>query len=171
MARSYEYFKKEIKEYIKERFNKNCTILDVGAGEGTYYNLLGDFYKNIDAIEVYKPNIKKYELEKKYREVYNINIKDAKYPKYDVIIFGDIIEHLTSKEAYTVLKTAYNNAEELIVAVPYKCKQGIVDKNKYEIHIQDDLTPELMLKRYPMLKLLYKNDIYGYYIKNEEWDG
>lgn len=171
MASSYKYYKEEIKQYLKSKYTENCTILDVGAGEGTYYNLLHDSYKNIDAVEVFKPNIDNYKLESKYREVYNIDICNFKYSKYDIIIFGDIIEHLKVKDAQKVLKFAYNMCNEMIVAVPYMCKQGICEKNKYEIHIQDDLTNELMLKRYPMLKLLYKNDEYGYYVKNGDWDG
>ena len=36
--------------------------------------------------------------------------------------------------------------------------------NHYQIHLQPDLTPELMLQRYPSLKLLIGNKRYGYYI-------
>lgn len=169
MATSYEFYKKDIKKYLEERFDENATILDVGAGCGTYYNLLHDYYKNIDAVEVFKPNIENYELEKKYREVYNINIKDFKYCDYDIIIFGDIIEHLTVKDAQKVLKYAYKHCLEMIVAVPYMCEQGIAEDNIYEIHKQPDLTPENMIERYPMLKLLYSNDLYGYYVKDESY--
>lgn len=168
-ATSYEFYKDGIKEYLKGKFCENATILDVGAGCGTYYNLLHDYYKNIDAVEIFKPNIDNYELEKKYREIYNTNIKDFKYCDYDIIIFGDIIEHLTVKDAQKVLKYAYNHCVEMIVAVPYMCEQGEFAGNKYEIHKQDDLTQENMLERYPMLKLLYANDLYGYYVKGDSY--
>ena len=55
----------------------------------------------------------------------------------------------------------------MIVAVPYQYKQGIVDDNEYEIHKQDDLTNEIFLERYPFMRLLIGNDIYGYYIKGD----
>lgn len=168
-ATSYSLYKDKVKEYLKSKFGENSTILDVGAGSGTYYNVLGDFYKNMDAVEIFKPNIDNYQLEKKYREVYNGNIKDFKYCDYDIIIFGDMIEHLTIKDAQKVLKYAYNHCQEMIVAVPYMCEQGEYGGNKYEIHKQDDLTKENMLKRYPMLKLLYSDDIYGYYVKDENY--
>lgn len=169
-ATSYPLYKDKVKEYLKSKFGENSTILDVGAGSGTYYNVLGDFYKNMDAVEIFKPNIDNYQLKERYREVYNINIKNFKYCDYDIIIFGDIIEHLTIKDAQKVLKYAYNHCQEMIVAVPYMCEQGEYGGNKYEIHKQDDLTPELVLKRYPMLKLLYKNDLYGYYVKEEKYE-
>lgn len=167
MAKSYETYKNEITEYLKKKYKNNSTILDVGCGEGTYYNYLHDFFTRIDGVEIYKPNIDKYELESKYRKIYNANIKDFKYSSYDIIIFGDIIEHLEVEEAQEVLKYAYPRCKELIVAVPYLYKQGIVDNNIYEIHKQDDLTPEIMKERYPYLKLLYGNEEYGYYVKED----
>lgn len=168
-ATSYEIYKDQVAEYLKSKFGKNETILDVGAGCGTYWNLIGNFYKNMDAVEVFKPNIENYELEKKYREVYNINIKNFKYSDYDVIIFGDVIEHLTVKEAQKVLKYAYNHCREMIVAVPYMCEQDEVAGNKYEIHKQDDLTQENVLERYPMIKPLYTCGLYGYYVKDVDY--
>ena len=40
-----------------------------------------------------------------------------------------------------------------------------INENKYEIHLQSDLTPEIMSERYPKLELLIGNEKYGYYIK------
>ncbi len=165
MATSYGYFKEEVSKYLKDKFNPNSTILDVGAGEGTYHRYLSDYFKNIDAVEVFKPNIINFGLENKYKRVYNANIIDFKYDRYNIIIFGDIIEHLEVNEAKKVLEYASDRCDEMIVAVPYMNKQGIEEDNIYEIHRQDDLTPKNVLERYPMLKLLYKNDKYGYYIK------
>jgi 2-polyprenyl-3-methyl-5-hydroxy-6-metoxy-1,4-benzoquinol methylase len=167
MAYSYEFYKKDIKEYLKNKYTGNVRILDVGAGCGTYYDLLHDYFRYIDAVEVFKPNIENYNLTQKYHKVFNINIKDFRYDKYDIIIFGDIIEHLDVKEAQEVLKYAYTRCKEMIVAVPYQLEQGIEEDNIYEIHKQADLTPKIMEERYPFLKLLYKNELYGYYIKEE----
>lgn len=167
MAYSYKFYKEEIKDYLVDRFKGDTKVLDVGAGEGTYWKLLKEYYRTIDAVEVFKPNIENYKLKEKYHRVYNIDIKDFKYDYYDIIIFGDIIEHLEVKEAQEVLKYAYTHCKEMIVAVPYELEQGIAEDNIYEIHKQDDLTPKLVLERYPMLKLLYKNDLYGYYVKKE----
>lgn len=165
MAYSYDYFKQDIKEYLTKLFSKNATILDVGAGCGTYYNLLNDYFKRIDAVEVFQPNIDNYDLRNKYHKVYNVDIKDFKYENYDIIIFGDIIEHLEVKEAQEVLEYAYNHSKEIIVAVPYELEQGIEEDNIYEIHKQPDLTQKNMKERYPMLKEFIKNEVYGYYIK------
>ena len=170
MATSYATYKKEITDYLKKHFNQVVTILDVGAGEGTYLPFLLPHFSRIDAVEVFKPNIENFELEKRYRKVYNEDIRDFEYEYYDIIIFGDVIEHLEVKEAQKVLKYAYNRCKEMIVAVPYLSPQGIEEDNIYEIHKQDDLTDKKMKKRYPYLKNVYKDDKYGYYIKEENYE-
>lgn len=170
MATSHLIYKKEITDYLKQNFDKNATILDVGAGEGTYLNYLQDYFTNIEAVEVFKPNIDNFKLEERYNKVYNANIKDFKYDFYDIIIFGDVIEHLEVNEAQEVLKYALNRCKEMIVAVPYLNPQGIEEDNIFEIHKQDDLTDEIMKDRYPFLKNVYKTDFYGYYIKEENYE-
>ena len=165
MAGSYPYFKSEVAQYLKDRFPKTAKVLDVGAGCGTYYEYLKDYFEDIEAVEVFKPNIDNFDLVNKYKRVYNQNIVDFKYKFYDIIIFGDILEHLDIEEAQKVLDYAFDRCTEVIVAVPYMYPQGIAEDNIYEIHKQDDLTPENMIERYPKLKLLYGDDGYGYYVK------
>ena len=170
MAASFEYYKKEVASYLIDRFHSKCSVLDVGAGSGTYYNLLGDYFTKMDAVEIFRPNIEKYRLKEKYRNVYNNDIRDFKYEFYDIIIFGDVLEHLEVKEAQKVLKYALKRCREVIVAVPYCYEQGIEEGNVYEIHKQADLTPKNMQERYPELELLYGNEDYGYYIKKKNTD-
>lgn len=161
---SYSYFKEDIRDYIKRRHGLNEKILDVGAGDGKWRDLLSEYV--MDGVEVFEPNIERYGLKDKYREVFNVDIKDFQYKWYDVVIFGDVLEHLEVEEAQRVLRYAIEHSREVIVAVPYKYKQGIEYGNVYEIHKQDDLTPEIMGERYPEIKLLIGNDIYGYYSNN-----
>ena len=165
MGTSYMYYKKDVRNYIIDNFNENIEILDVGAGEGTYYNLLGDYFRNIDGVEVYRKNIEDNHLESKYRRIYWEDIRNFKYEYYDLVIFGDILEHLEIEEAQEVLRYAIEHSIDVLVAVPYMYEQGIMGNNVYEIHKQDDLTPEIMQERYPELELLYGDDKYGYYVK------
>ena len=164
-ATSYSFYKAEIKQWIIDNFNTSARILDVGAGSGTYYHLLHDTFTNIDGVEVYKQNIIDYDLTNKYNHIYNTNIIDFTYDYYDLIIFGDVLEHLSVEDAQSVLNYAYNKCKNFIVAVPYNSKQDKIDNNVYEIHIQDDLNIVNIQKRYPYLQLLYGNGLYGYYIK------
>ena len=170
MAYSYSYYKNIIKDYLIKQFDREATILDVGPGCGTYYNLLSDYFTIFDGVEVFAPNIEKYNLRNKYRKIYNEDIKDFKFDYYDIIIIGDVLEYLSIKDAQKVINYCENKCKQLIVAVPYMMSQDAIEDNKYEIHKQSDLTIENMKTRYPNLKLLIHNADYGYYVKKDNKD-
>ena len=157
---SYPYGKQEVCEWIRENY-PDAVILDVGAGDGTWKKLLPEY--TMDAIEIYKPAAARLEG---YR---NVEVKDVatyKYRrKYDLIIFGDVLEHMTVDDVQKALKHAESHCEDMIIAVPWMYEQGEVDGNKWQRHIQDDLTPELFEERYPGFEVLWQNELYAYYHK------
>jgi hypothetical protein len=115
------------------------------------------------AVEIYKPFADKLNG---YRQVYNADINGFKYEPYDLIIFGDVLEHLTVENAQKALDYAWPRCRDLVVAVPFLYPQGPVGGNEHEAHIQDDLTPSLMKVRYPKLEVLYDTwQMYCYYHK------
>jgi glycosyltransferase involved in cell wall biosynthesis len=161
---SYPYFKSKLKDYLKKKYSDKISILDVGAGEGVYSNLLRDMTNVMDAVEVFPLNIEVEQLHTKYDVVYETDIVKFKYTKkYDVIIFGDILEHLSVEDSKKVLKDALKNSKQIIIAVPYLSEQEISYGNKYEQHKQTDLTDSIFLNRYPEFETLFKNELYGYY--------
>lgn len=161
---SYLTGKTEIRDYLKKLLPIGSTALDVGAGAGIYSVLIGDHYK-MDAVEIWYPNIEVEELNKKYLTVFHADIRTFEFPhKYDLIIMGDIVEHLDIDDAQKSIKKCLNNCQYLMVAVPYRLKQGPIYGNRFECHRQSDLTPEIFNERYPGFKLVVGNDIYGYYI-------
>lgn len=162
---SYDYGKKEIVEWIHRNFAQGASCLDVGACDGKYADLLGD-YLVMDACEIFVPNIWNNRLDQKYRKVFNCDIVDLPYEHYDLIIFGDVIEHMTVENAQKALAYALPRCKDLIVGVPYLYAQGAIYGNKYEIHLQDDLTEAVFAERYPDLKMLYNTGKrYAYYHK------
>lgn len=72
MPGNWGYLGDDIKEYLIQNFSKECSILDVGCGHGFYYKLLKDYFKKMDAVEIWTPYIEQYELEKMYDNVYII---------------------------------------------------------------------------------------------------
>lgn len=154
--------KAEVKQYIIENFKKGSTCLDVGACDGIWHSLLGD-HLIMDAVEVFEPNIEVHRLREKYRRVYSSDIRGLRYPHYDIIIFGDIIEHIEVEEAQDVLEFAKMRADEVIVAVPFLYPQAAIYGNQYERHIQDDLTNRIFLERYPGFEPMILFPNYGYY--------
>ena len=157
--------KKEAVQWIKENFEKGAECLDVGACNGKWFDLVGD-YLTMDAIEIWMPNIQKYELAKKYRTVMCSDIIKTNYLFYDLIIFGDVLEHMSVSEAQKVIEYARPRCRDMLIAIPFLYEQGVKNGNPYEIHVQDDLTPELFEQRYPGFKPIFMSDNYAYYVKN-----
>lgn len=172
MATSFTDIKWYIKSYIKQHFEQNSSILDIGAGCGTYYELLKEFSSNIDAIEAFQTNIDKFNLKNKYREVICADIVQCQIPddKYDIIIMGDVLEHINVLPAKTLIRNLSKKCKLLLVAVPYLMEQDAIEDNDFEEHKQPDLTVDIMKERYPQLKLLIGDDRYGYYVNKEAPD-
>ena len=177
---SYRAGKEYVSLYLRSHFPKGSKCLDVGCCEGFWFDMLSDWF-DMDGIEVWRPNVQKYLLYDKYTNLFVKNITEFNYPRnYDVVIFGDILEHLEVEEAQKVLETAQLHSKEVIVAVPFLYPQGEKDGNKYEIHKQADLTEEIFAQRYPAFEQLWPNTKpyplttifpYGYYkLASNEWD-
>lgn len=168
MPYSYHFGKPDAIEWIRKNFTQTHNILDVGPGVGTYSDLLKPYHYTLDGLEIYDGYVLAYELESKYNKVYVDSIVNFDVSPYELVILGDVLEHLTIEDAHSVI----NKCKNVLVAVPYNCPQSKVDfwdkgfhlVNPYEEHLQDDLTPKIMLDRYPTLDLLWSNQLYGYYI-------
>ena len=168
MPYSYGDFNDQVSDYIKQHFPAADTnILDVGAGAGKYSDILRRQYVNIDAVEVFKPNIDRFQLERRYRKVYHSDIDNLQYGNYDVIIMGDVMEHFDVAKAKRVLSYAFEHSKEVIIIVPWLYEQGSLEGNDYEIHQQPDLTKDVMEQRYPELALYLMNERLGFYVKKK----
>ena len=155
--------KKEIKFFLQTKLKTGAKILDVGAGGGTYYKLLG---KNYDwsAIEIWHDTA--IYLSTIYNTVYEGDVINFWYPcKYDLVIFGDVIEHLTVENAQECIERAKKNSKAILIAIPYDSPQGAIYGNEAEKHLQTGMTPEIFNKRYPGFKLIldYKSHAYYYW--------
>lgn len=162
---SYDDGKQEIVTWVKQNYPAGSTCLDVGACDGKWSDLLED-YLIMDAVEIFRPYVEENGLFRKYRGVLIGDVIDYRYNWYDLVIFGDVIEHMQVRDAQKVLMYAARHCRDLVVGVPFKYRQGAINGNPFEEHIQDDLTPELMSERYPMLVEMFmaRND-YAYYHK------
>ena len=99
-----------VKKYLTNKFDDTRSILDVGCGHGFYYKLLKDHFKKFDAVEIWKPYIEEYKLEEIYDNVYNVNILEFDFDYYDVIILGDILEHIEESEGIALIEKLYTSS-------------------------------------------------------------
>lgn len=165
MPYSYTLFKEEIKQHFLDNLERDIKILDVGPGCGTYSLLLKEHFPNMDAIEIFENYIHQFDLKSKYNKVILGNVMDfVDISNYDYIILGDVLEHLSISDAIGLMNMIRYFEILCLVAVPYNYEQGTYMDNVYETHLQPDLTQEIVLQRYPRLKLLIGDDKYGYYI-------
>lgn len=149
---SYDTFRKESIDLLWEAYpNANLRVLDIGAGAGAFA-CLKDKYVVVDAVEVWEPNVRKNNLESKYNHVYNMDIMDFDFEEnsYDLVILGDVLEHLTVEDAQMLIaKMKKYGVKNGIIHVPFLYEQGAKYGNEYETHHQEDLTEEVIKDRYP----------------------
>lgn len=140
------------------------SILDVGAGQGTYSDLIKSYEINskIDAVEIWEPYINKFDLKSKYNNVFNSDIRSHDNFNYDLIIFGDVLEHMTRDEAIDVWEKASSQARYAIISIPVVYfPQYEVDGNPFEIHVEKHWHLQRVLKSFKDIVEYKKYDEIG----------
>jgi len=133
----------EGKSFICDRLIRDnpIDILDVGPGEGIYSILMRpelDYGAYWECVEVWEPYVKKFDLESKYDSVIVDDVRNLTPWQFmrDVVIFGDVIEHLPRDEGVEVLERAKERAEIVIVSIPIvHMPQGAYQGNPHEAHL------------------------------------
>ena len=167
---SYWEGKAFIDGWVRGRFDRGSTCLDVGPCDGIWWQIFGD-YLVMDAVEIFHPNIYYNRLESKYRQVWCMDAAELEYEYYDLILFGDVLEHMTVEQAQRTIAYAKPRCREIITAVPFQYRQAPKYGNQYERHIQDDLTPELFDERYPGFRMICRPRAdYAYYVYERRED-
>lgn len=161
---SFDDGKAEVCTWIRSNVRPEETVLDVGACDGKWQKMLAE-YRAMDAIDIYALNALQLANGGQYRDVYQGDIHAFKYAYYDLVILGDVLEHMTVERAQDVLRYAIGHARHVIVAVPFLYEQGPLYGNPWETHIQPDLTPKIYEERYPGYKAVIRaRPGYSYYI-------
>jgi len=146
--------------YILEHVKKADAILDVGFGSGIYGKLLNEKgYHNIDGIDIYGGELEGTGLDSIYRTIFIEDIQTFKFNHYNLIIMGDILEHLPLQNAKFILKKLSLKCDHLMVSVPYQFSQNGTLSNPYEKHEQPEITREYMTLHYPYLTLLFESEM------------
>lgn len=118
---------------------KPASVLDIGAGNGTYSKLI-EKKRNARwiALEAWSPYIKRYKLHDKYDDVV---VADARYVDYslikpDLVIAGDVLEHMTRNEAKRCIDQFKQHANAIIVSIPLlHLDQDAYMGNWFEKHV------------------------------------
>ena len=155
-----EEFKQLVLRVSQERPIKR--ILDVGAGCGTYSDLLNPALpiEQFDAVEAWAPYIGQYNLHHKYDIVVPTDVRllsPVNLNNYDLIIFGDVLEHMPKMDALKLIYSLHFPTAIAICIPVLHLEQGEVNGNPYEVHKMEnhwtfdemDATLKLMLHEAP----------------------
>lgn len=157
-----------VRDFVSSKKIKN--VLDIGPGSGTYSEMLADLVREIDCVEIWTPYIDTFDLHSKYRSVYNIDARvflslDTSLT-YDLVIFGDVLEHMTQQQALTCWSDAARIATWGMISVPIvHYPQGEHLGNPHEAHVQEHITPESVREVYGPIDYEAVYDVTGTFIK------
>lgn len=137
----------------KLREIKPKRILDVGAGNGNFGQRVKSVFGDsvvVDAIEAWEPYIGQFNLQSKYNNVFNQDARLWDDFAYDLVVFGDVLEHMPEAEAKELWAKASNSAKYAIITIPIiHYPQGAEFGNPFEIHHEEDWNTERILKAFP----------------------
>ena len=156
--------------YIQNNFDSNAKILDVGPYDGRWSDRLRKQFHHIDAVEAFEPYVDRFGLKEKYENIFISDVLEFEFDYYDIIIMGDIIEHLTVEQSSALINRIKDKCRQLIIIAPYEYPQDEYDENKYQVHKQEDLTDKIFKERYPDFDLMINDELRGCYIKKGSYD-
>lgn len=117
---------------------KPRSVLDIGAGEGTYSQLIDDkLGARWTALEAWSPYLEQYSLRQQYDDVI---VADARYVDYslikpELVIAGDVLEHMEKADAKRCIDRFKQHASHIIISIPLlHLHQDAFEGNWFEIH-------------------------------------
>ena len=129
-------------------------VLDVGVGYGRWGMVIREFCELwfnrvhrstwniwVEGVEAYEPNVDDY-----HKYFYNkIHLGDFSQiyrtldGNWDVIIFGDVLEHFTKNDSYTLLDWSLDHASYVLINIPIGSEwpQDEMYENRFERHLSE----------------------------------
>lgn len=142
------------------------SLLDVGAGAGTYARLVaGQRPARLVALEVFEPYVERYGLRELYDEVVVGDARTTELPEADVVVMGDVAEHMTVAEAQDLWRRAGEAARRAVyMSIPIvHYPQGALEHNDHEVHVVDDWDHDKVLAAFPGITDCFRGQVVGVY--------
>lgn len=113
------------------------TVLDVGPGQGVYAQTFRPRYRGYwTALEIHEPYVERFGLRHLYDEVIIGDARDLPPRRFDLIILGDVVEHVVKDEGVAMLRSAMQRAGAVLLSIPLgEYVQGEIDGNGHETHL------------------------------------
>jgi len=143
------------------------TVLDVGPGAGAYGQIARTISSvgRVDAVEAWEPYLAEFGLRNLYDNVFVEDVRDRQDFTYDVVIFGDVLEHMTKEDALRIYELARIQAKWILFSIPIiHLPQGAYAGNPFEIHVHDNWTHEEILDWFPNVERFETFRVTGIYL-------
>ena len=124
-----------------EQIPRSRFVLDVGPGSGTYGKMVREVLEptQLMAIEVWAPWVERFHLDEIYDEVTIADIKFVhpdRRSNFDLVIIGDVIEHMQKHEAELILHQLIRDNRMVIISFPVlHLEQNAYEGNTFETHV------------------------------------
>ena len=128
--------------------NGPVSVLDIGPGVGTYAKLLRDLpISRIVGLEAWEPYVATYRLAEYYDEIVIGDARTTELPAADVVILGDVVEHMTRDEGIALWQRCAQAARRAVyLSIPIvHYPQHEIEGNPYEVHVEEDWSHEDVL--------------------------
>lgn len=143
-------------------------ILDVGAGSGTYSRLLRPALPTAEwtALEIWEPYRDRFALNSHYDRVLLADVRNWPVDQdYDLMLLGDILEHMQASEARDCVRSLLHHTQLLLISIPIvPMPQEAWENNPYEQHVKDDWSHEEVLASFPNISLAVIGEEVGVYL-------
>jgi len=159
------YSSEEGKEWMKKTILdlNPSSVLDIGAGSGTYFDLAAQKGQKWWAVEIWSPYIQQFGLANKYDGIILGDVRDILWPKVELTIFGDVLEHMSKEDALIVWNKAISHSRYVLLSIPLgEYPQGAYEGNEYEEHKSTWTHEECM--RLPGVKASEEGKVVGTYL-------
>jgi SAM-dependent methyltransferase len=138
MPYSSPIFDSELELYFREVCPSS--VLDIGAGEGKYGEMLRRVQPKtkLIAVELDTDYVEEYKLRDLYDEVWDRDAADLMNDldrTYDAVIFGDCIEHMRKSVGVDLLNFLVYRSKIIVVKFPVQMIQDPYQGHKSEAHI------------------------------------
>lgn len=147
MSYSLSSGKAETLAWFQSNADNIKTVVDIGPGSGTYIKLIREDAKCcVDAtwigVEIWAKYIEEFKLKERYNQIINADVRTVNWQDLnpDVVIAGDVLEHMTKQDAMKLVDRILSVAKTLIVSIPirYMPQDEHAYENPHEAHVKDD---------------------------------
>lgn len=130
----------EGKDWMRDQIERLAPywVLDVGAGQGTYFDLAAKPGQRWAAVEIWEPYVAQFRLAERYRGGVTIgDVRHLLWPDASLVIFGDVLEHMPRADALAVWDRARAHSRHILLSLPIvPYPQGPEQGNPYEAHVE-----------------------------------